>query len=124
MAEIQLPNKVYNIELLGEELRAALPNKCFGALGRKGLYFAHMADNAAAGDNTTALNVATAHNGAALTATDTLREQIKTVAQSAVGVAYDQLTAAQVRALVAILLWKQGALNNDGTVKPLGQWVK
>jgi hypothetical protein len=52
-----------------------------------------------------------------------LRQQIITLAQSAVGVRIDNLTAAQVRALVAILLWKGGALDKDGNVRPLGQWT-
>lgn len=51
-----------------------------------------------------------------------LRQQVITLAQSAVGVRIDALTAAQVRALVAILLHKAGALNPDGTVRALGQW--
>lgn len=53
----------------------------------------------------------------------TLRNQVLTLAGSAVGVQIDQLTAAQVRALVAILLWKAGALTSTGAVKPLNQWV-
>jgi hypothetical protein len=60
----------------------------------------------------------------AQTAATNLRNQIITIAQSAVGVRVDQLTAAQVRALNAIELWQKGALNNDLTVKPLAQWVR
>jgi hypothetical protein len=52
-----------------------------------------------------------------------LRQQVVTLAQSAVGVRIDQLTAAQVRALVAILLRESGGLANDGTIRPLAQWV-
>lgn len=52
-----------------------------------------------------------------------LRNQIVSIAQGAVGVRVDQLTAAQVRALQAILLWQAGALNNDLTIRPLGQWA-
>ena len=59
-----------------------------------------------------------------LTATATLRSQILTIAQSAVGARVDQLTATQVRALFAVILRKEGALNNDLTVKPLSQWAK
>jgi hypothetical protein len=51
-----------------------------------------------------------------------LRQQVITLAQSAVGIRIDLLTAAQVRALLVALLHKGGALNNDGTVRPLGQW--
>jgi hypothetical protein len=53
----------------------------------------------------------------------TLRQQVVTLAQSAVGVRVDQLTAGQVRALQALLLRNAGALNADGTIKPLAQWV-
>lgn len=53
-----------------------------------------------------------------------LRQQIQTLAGSAVGVRVDLLTAPQVRALVAILLWQAGALDRTGTVQPLAQWVR
>lgn len=55
---------------------------------------------------------------------DALRQRVRTVAQSAVGVQFDQLTAVQLRALVAILLWREGALDNTGAVRPLVDWVK
>lgn len=54
----------------------------------------------------------------------TLRSQIITTAQSAVGVSITALTAVQVRSLFAIVLHQQGAINPDGTIKPLNQWVK
>lgn len=53
-----------------------------------------------------------------------LRQRVRTVAQSAVGVQFDQLTAAQLRALLAILLWKQDALDSTGAVRPLADWVR
>lgn len=53
-----------------------------------------------------------------------LRQQVRTLAQSAVGVRVDALSGAQVRALLVILLHKEGALNDDGTVRALGQWVR
>jgi hypothetical protein len=46
------------------------------------------------------------------------------VAQSAVGARFDQLTAAQVRALAAILFWQAGALDGNGVVQPLAGWVR
>jgi XkdW protein len=51
-----------------------------------------------------------------------LRTQVVNVAQSAVGVLLTNLTAAQVRALLAVLLWKGGALDKDGKVRPLNEW--
>lgn len=49
---------------------------------------------------------------------------IKTAAQSAVGLQLTDLTAGQVKALLAALLWRAGAVNPDGTVRPLGEWLK
>jgi hypothetical protein len=51
-----------------------------------------------------------------------LRTRVRTTAQSAVGVVITDLTAVQVRALLAVLLWKAGALDKDGKVRPLGEW--
>lgn len=52
-----------------------------------------------------------------------LRTRVLTVAQTAVGTPIDQLTAAQVRALVACLLYRVGALDKSGVVQPLGGWL-
>lgn len=52
-----------------------------------------------------------------------LRQQILSLAQSAVGVSLNALTANQRNALVACLLWKAGGVANDMTVRPLGQWL-
>ncbi len=61
---------------------------------------------------------------AATAAAAQLRQQIITLAQSAVGVRVDLLTAPQVRALFAIILWEAGALKNDLTIRPLSEWVR
>jgi len=45
-------------------------------------------------------------------------------AQTAVGLRYDNLTAAQVRALFGIVLYKEGAIDTALRIKPLNQWVK
>lgn len=60
----------------------------------------------------------------AQTEANALRTRVVNLAQTAVGVQIDALTAGQVRALVAILLWKAGAIDSAGAIKPLGQWVK
>ncbi len=52
-----------------------------------------------------------------------IRQQVLNLAQSAVGIAINALTAVQVRALFAIVLWQEGALNKDGTVRPLADWI-
>lgn len=53
----------------------------------------------------------------------TLKQAIVTLAQSAVGVALNDLTAAQRNALIAILLWRAGAIDKTLKVRPLAQWV-
>lgn len=53
-----------------------------------------------------------------------LRARVRTTAQSAVGVAFDQLTAAQLRALFGLLLFREGALDKNGVVRPLAEWVR
>ena len=52
-----------------------------------------------------------------------LYQQIKALAQSAVGVMLNDLTQAQIKALLAVLLWKAGGVENDMTVAPLGKWA-
>lgn len=57
------------------------------------------------------------------TAQNNLRNQILSVASSSVGVALNDLTATQVKSLLAIMLWKAGAVNKSGQVRPLAEWV-
>jgi hypothetical protein len=52
-----------------------------------------------------------------------LRQKVLNVAQSAVGQGIDTLTAVQVRALMACLLFKAGALDKAGVVQPLSEWL-
>jgi hypothetical protein len=52
-----------------------------------------------------------------------LRQRIVTLAQSAVGVSIDALTAAQRNALIACMLYKAGGIDKDGVVKPLNTWL-
>jgi hypothetical protein len=76
--------------------------------------------------------VVAAHNPAAIdaaaataaTAHTAARALVVATAQAAVGVRFDQLTAAQVRALAAILFWQAGALDGNGVVQPLAGWVR
>lgn len=51
-----------------------------------------------------------------------LRTRVRTLAQSAVGIQIDALSAPQVRALIAILLHKQGAIDKSGAIRPLADW--
>lgn len=68
----------------------------------------------------TAYDAAQATQAAEATA---LRQQVVSLAQSAVGQSIAGLTAAQVRALLALLLFNAGAITAQGTVKPLSDWV-
>jgi hypothetical protein len=46
-----------------------------------------------------------------------------TLAQSAVGVSIDALTAGQRNALIACMLYKAGGIDKDGVVRPLNTWL-
>jgi hypothetical protein len=72
----------------------------------------------AASDAVDALAAQAAQEAAAL------RTKVRTTAQSAVGVSIDQLTNNQVRALLAVLLWREGALDKDGKVRPFAEWAE
>lgn len=52
-----------------------------------------------------------------------LRTRVIALAQSSVGIQIDALTAAQIRALTALLLYKQGAIDKNGAVLPLAGWL-
>ena len=50
---------------------------------------------------------------------------LKTTAQSSVGMVYTSLDNTQLRALVAILLWQNGAINQQTlAIRPLADWVR
>lgn len=55
----------------------------------------------------------------------TSRNAILTMAQTAVGVTLANLTQAQIKALMAILLYQAGGVDiKTMTVKPLSEWVR
>jgi hypothetical protein len=51
-------------------------------------------------------------------------QTLQSAAQSTVGVAAADWTNIQMRALLALLIWKAGGLDKDTKVKPLAQWVR
>lgn len=53
---------------------------------------------------------------------ETTQNRIKVLVQSSVGVDLELLTNAQIKALLAVLLWQRGAIAGDGTIKPLSEW--
>lgn len=52
-----------------------------------------------------------------------LHNRLTTLAASTAGLQADQLSAVQVRALLTLLLWRAGAIQADGTVRDLAEWV-
>lgn len=52
-----------------------------------------------------------------------LRTRVLTLAQSAIGVQIDALSAPQTRALLVLLLYKQGAITTAGAVRALTDWL-
>jgi hypothetical protein len=52
-----------------------------------------------------------------------LKNEIITLAQTAEGILVSDLSNTQVRALLLILLRKEGAIDSDLTIKPLNEWV-
>lgn len=125
-----------NLPKLDADLRAALGAKIAGLSHDGDAVIVHfLADAPDLADEAAAARIVDAHDPAALTAAQQaaadraaavgdagLRQAILTTAQSAVGVKLTDLTLAQVKALVAVLLWRRGAITPDGTVAPLGQW--
>lgn len=45
-------------------------------------------------------------------------------ARSSVGIRVDDLNTPQLKALLGLLLWKEGAIDSDGIVLPLEKWVR
>lgn len=86
-----------------------------------GALYLHIPDSA---NEVTAQAVIDAHNPAVVTVGDSAFSNILSMAQSAVGVKLVDLTAAQIKALLAVMLYKAGGVNiATMTVNPLAQWV-
>jgi hypothetical protein len=65
-----------------------------------------------------------AEQAAAATEASALRTLVLNLATSAVGKTLNTLTAGEVRALMAILLWQAGGVTGAGVVRPLVEWVQ
>lgn len=111
-----------NISLLHQELlRALLPVVGVSTDGR--IDYGRELTQA---EQTTAATVIAAHNPEAYDAQIlAARQTILNTAQSAVGVQLTALTAAQVRALMACMLYAAGGVDAATlTVKPLSEWMR
>lgn len=80
--------------------------------------------NASAEDIAAAQGLVRTHNPTVKTPEQQARADLKAVALSAVGVHYNDLTTAQLKALLAVLILESGGLNNDLTIAPLAKWVR
>lgn len=117
------------ISLLKEELIAAGLDVYGLGLDENDALFVRFLENGikrppTAAEQQTIDAVVAAHDPDGLTKVEQLRETIKGLAQSAVGVTLNNLTNNQKDALLAILLWQAGAVADDLTVNPLKDWAK
>jgi hypothetical protein len=72
----------------------------------------------------TAQGLVTAHDPNVKTAEQRARADLKAVAQTAVGVNYNDLTTVQLKALLAVLIFESDGIADDLSIKPLAQWVR
>ena len=122
MAITKIPvTKSINSELLIEQLKAAYPGLVYDYwLQNDGTLNIVVPDGS---DPAPAQTVIANHVSTQVSAAQTLRNQIITTAQTAVGVQLSALTTVQVRALMAIVLYNQGGVSTTLTVKPLENWM-
>jgi hypothetical protein len=117
-----------NSEKLGEDLAAALGEKFMGlgvnTLGVMIKVLVRLDDTTKTSEEDLVREIVGAHKGDEKSTRQTMVENIKTVAQSAVGLPLTDLSAPQVKALLACLLYHAGGVKDDGTVRPLGEWIK
>jgi hypothetical protein len=52
------------------------------------------------------------------------RMRALSLASSSVGIRVDDLNTPQLKALIGLLLWKEGAIDSDGIVLPLDKWIR
>lgn len=114
-------------DALDSQLRAQYPVYT-GAVSGRGLFRAQVTDKVteadAAGIRELILTFDIRTRSAEQQAKATSLAAIKAAANSAADVALTDLTAGQVKALMAVLLWRAGGVTPDGKVRPLSEWVK
>jgi hypothetical protein len=121
--KLLLPDKPYNISKLDAELRSALGEVIYGVDGARGRFLANLVDSATPEEQNQVMAIATAHNAAQLTPRQQTFVNVKATAQSAEGILLTDLTAAQVKSLLAVMLYRMGGVSDDGKVRPLSEWA-
>lgn len=122
MREIVLPQRLYKLRALNAELRAITP-RVRGVSSTPARVWVNADETISDAEIDQIFAAAAAHNASAVTPREQNQANLGAAAQSSVGAAFDSLTPVQVRALLALLLYRAGALNDDGTVRPLGEWL-
>lgn len=122
MREIILPERLYKLRALNAELRAITP-KVRGVSSTPARVWVNADENISEAEIDALLAAAAVHIASVVTPREQNQANLSAAAQSSVGTAFDSLTPNQVRALLAIVLFRAGALNDDGTVRPPAEWV-
>lgn len=116
-----------NTERLDEELKAALAQKyravSVKTRGGSSVVTIHVDDAITQDEERTARGVVEAHREATLSENQAMLKAIRDTAAGAAGVALVDLTAGQIKALLACLLYKAGGVARDGKVAPLDEWM-
>lgn len=114
------------IEGLDETLRAFASFR--GLSTSPGVVVIHLDERAAPDEQAQIEAAVRSFDASRPTPTQTKRDEnlanIRAAAQSAVGAGLDDLTSAQVRSLLACLLYKNQAVSDDGKIRALGEWFQ
>ena len=124
----------YKLNLLADEIRAAFPKWWteiihYGEIAYETEFYLEGNDKGVKltvpdiADEIAIQTIIDAHDPDIPTAKEALKAKIISLAQSATGVALNDLTNSQIRALVAVMLWKSGGVASDMTVKSLREWI-
>ena len=128
----QLTYKIVYKSYLMDELLAAFPEWLVGeGEDRRCLLFMSMNDERDGvklivpneADEKAIEAVVLAHDPNKPTEYEILRSKIKATAKSAEGVLLKDLTLGQIKALLAVMLWKAGGVSDDMTINKLGEWI-
>lgn len=119
---IVLPPRAYNLERLDSDLRAAFPGVFEGLNSTPSAVFAVLSDRASESHYAAVFSAAQAHDPALPAPRQQAEAHVRALAQSAAGVPVADLTSAQVRALLALLLYRAGAVDAQGRVALPERW--